>query len=107
MDVSERFVNAINARDYSAASDLMAPDALFTLEGITDAVARMALVQSPMRVVPDEQGTPHLAMKGGGLVSVVARSGAGLKSGVHRFALKLRRDSLRDEWRVWYFGLHE
>ena len=107
LDVTERFINAIAAQDFSAASDLMAPDAVFTLDGITNAIAGMSLVTSTMRVSPDEHGTPHLAMKGGGLVSVDARGGGGFKSGVYRFAVSVRRDSRRDEWRVWDFDLHK
>jgi predicted lipid-binding transport protein (Tim44 family) len=102
---TKRFVEAIDAQDFGAASDLMAPDAGFQLEDITNEVARMALARSTMHVFPDEQGTPHLAMKGSGVVKVVAIDGAELDSGSHKFAVELRRDSRRDEWRVWYFNL--
>ena len=81
----------------------MAPDAGFQLEDITNEVARMALAMSTMH--PDEQGDAHLAMRGSGSVRVVAADGAELESGSYKFTADLRRDSRRDEWRVWYFDL--
>jgi hypothetical protein len=100
-------VNAIDTQDFSAASDLTASDARFQLEDITNEVAGMTLAKSATHVFPgaEEDLTPHLAMRGSGLVDVIAVEGAALASGSHKFRVELRRDSRRDEWRVWYFGL--
>ena len=85
----------------------MASDAAFQLEDITNVVARMALTKSTLRVLPDEQGDAHLDIRGGGSVKVVAVDGAGLESGSHDFNVELRRESRRDEWRVWDFKLKQ
>ena len=98
-------MKAIDAQDFSAANDLMAPDADFQLEDITNEVARMALARSTLHMFPDEQGTPQLAMRGSGRVNVVAMDGVELESGPHKFTVEVRRDSRRDEWRVWSFDL--
>jgi hypothetical protein len=87
----------------------MAPDAGFQLEDITNEVAHMKWAKSTTHVFPDDQRnlTPHLAMRGSGLVNVVAMDGAALESGPYKFTVEVRRDSRRDEWRVWYFHLQQ
>ena len=107
MTVIQRFLEAVAARDFSAASSVMAPDAVFQLEDVINDIARMKLAESTLRVRPDEKGDAHLAMRGSGAVRVVAASGAGLESGSYKFTVELRRDSRRDEWRVWGFELQQ
>jgi hypothetical protein len=98
-------VKALDDQDFTTVSSLMAPDAAFAAEDITNVAARMALKKSTLRVLPDEQGDAHLAMTGSGTVHVVAVDGAELESGSYTCVIELRRDSRRDEWRVWGFEL--
>ena len=100
-------MKAVDAGEFSAASSLMAPDAVFQLEDVTNNVARVALAKPSMRVFPDEQGDAHLAMRCSGPVEVVAADGARLESGSYTCVMEFRRDSRRDEWRVWSFALQQ
>jgi len=105
--VVRRFVGAVDARDFTEAGNLMAPDAVFRLEDVTDDVAHMKLARSTLSIGPDGEGRAHLAMTGAGAVSIVAGSGGELESGSCRFTVGLHRDSRRDEWRVWDFELQQ
>jgi hypothetical protein len=102
--VVTQFLDAVNAKDLTAAADLLAPDAAFQLEDVTSRVRRITLAK-PAILVPDEEGPAHLAMIGRGTAEVVAVQGSGLESAVYDVRIGLRRESRRDEWRVWSFDL--
>ena len=104
-EVVARFLEAIEAQDFTAAGGLLAPDATFQLEEVTNRVRRITLRTSSMSLAPDGEGQPHLALKGTGNADVTARSGSDLQSGQYRLAVSLRRESRRDEWLVWSFEL--
>jgi hypothetical protein len=100
-----RFLDAVNAQDFTAASDLLAPDAAFQLEDVTNRVRRITLAKPTILLVPDEQGTAHLAMMGRGTANVVAVQGSDLESATYDVQIGVRRESRRDEWRIWSFDL--
>ena len=103
--VVTQFLDAVNAQDFTAASDLLAPDAAFQLEDVTNRVRRITLTKPPILLVPDEQGSAHLAIMGRGTAQVVAVQGSDLESAAYGVRIGLRRESRRDEWRVWSFDL--
>ena len=103
--VVTQFLDAVNAKDFTAASSLLAPDAAFQLEDVTSRVRRITLAKPAILLVPDEQGEAHLAMMGRGTVGVVAVQGSDLESATYDVRIGLRRESRRDEWRVWSFDL--
>ena len=100
-----QFLDAINAQDLTSASNLLAPDAAFQLEDVTNRVRRITLAKPPILLVPYEQGPAHLAMMGRGTAGVVAAQGSDLESATYDVRIGLRRESRRDEWRVWSFDL--
>lgn len=103
--VVTRFLDAVNARDFTSASELLAPDAVLQVEEVTSRVRRITLTKSPILLVPDEQGPAQLAVTARGTVDVVAAQGSDLRSAVYGMQVGLRRESRRDEWRVWSFDL--
>jgi hypothetical protein len=100
-----QFLDAVNAQDFTAASSLLAPDAAFQLEDVMAHVRRITLAKPAILLVPDEQGAAHLAMTGRGTANVVAAKGSELESAAYGLQIGLRRESRRDEWRVWSFDL--
>lgn len=103
--VVTQFLDAVNAKDFTSAYDLLAPDAAFQLEDVTNRVRRITLIKPPILLVPDERGPAHLAMIGRGTAEVVAVRGSDLESASYGVQIALRRESRRDEWRVWSFDL--
>lgn len=103
--VLRQFLEAVSTHDITAASSLTAADAVFQPEGLLDRARRITLDASSIQLVPDEEGLPHLALKGSGSAEVVARAGSDLSSGPYDLLVGLRRESRRDEWRVWSFDL--
>ena len=103
--VVEQFLAAVDAQDSGAASSLVAPDADFQLEDVTGRVRRITLAQPRMSLVADGQGLPHLALRGSASVDVVALGGSALRSGRYTLMVGARRESRRDEWRIWSFEL--
>ena len=102
--VVTQFLDAVNAKNLASASNLLAPDAAFQLEDVTNRVRRITLAK-PILLVPDEEGPAHLAMMGRGTAGVVAVQGSDLESATYDVRIGLRRESRRDEWRVWSFDL--
>jgi len=100
-----QFLDAVSAQDFTAASDLLAPDAAFQLEDVTSRVRRITLAKPAILLVPGEEGETHLAMMGRGTANVVAVRGSDLESATYDLRIGLRRESRRDEWRVWSFDL--
>ena len=103
--VVEQFLAAVDAQDSGAAGSLLAPDADFQLEDVTGRVRRITLAQPRMSLVADGQGLPHLALRGSAIVDVVALGGSDLRSGRYTLMVGARRESRRDEWRIWSFEL--
>ena len=103
--VVTQFLDAVNAQDLTSADDLLAPDAAFQLEDVTNRVRRITLTKPAILLVPDEQGPAHLAMIGRGTANVAAVQGSDLESASYGVQIGLRRESRRDEWRVWSFDL--
>jgi hypothetical protein len=103
--VLEQFLAAVSAQDLTTASGLLAPDAAFQAEEVMSRVRRITLHAPDLSLVPDPEGLPHLALKAEVAVDVVAPSGSDLSSGQYRLIAGLRRESRRDDWRVWSFEL--
>ncbi len=103
--VVTRFLDAVNAQDLTAAADLLAPDAAFQLEDVTSRVRRITLAKPAILLVPDEEGPAQLAMVGRGTANVTAVRGSDLASAAYDLRIGLRRESRRDEWRIWSFDL--
>ena len=100
-----QFLDAVNAQDLTSAAGLLAPDAVFQLEDVTDRVRRITLTRPTILLAPDEQGQAQLAMMGRGTANVVAVKGSDLASATYDVRIGVRRESRRDEWRVWSFDL--
>jgi hypothetical protein len=103
--VLQQFVSPVNAGGAAAAAGLLAPDAILQAEDVTGRVKSLSPDAARIRLAGDEAGAPHLALAGSGSVQVTAADGSDLTSGQYRLTVSLRRESRRDEWRVYAFDL--